>query len=144
MRTWGISRIPASAAAIRDGTAHRTKWFLVVVGGTTEEEPKMKHRLTAVLTALSLGAGLTAALAQTVVIEPQQETIIREYVTTQPVEPIDPGIDFDITVGSTVPDTVEVYTIESPDLETRYDYVVVEDRTVVVEPDTRRIIHIIE
>ncbi len=104
----------------------------------------MKHRLTAVLAAFTLGAGITAAAAQSYVIEPEQEVIIREYITTQPVERIDPGIDFDFTVGSIVPDTVEVYELQAPQIDTRYEYVIVEERTVLVEPETRRIIHIIE
>lgn len=104
----------------------------------------MNLSLTSAAAALIIGAGITAATAQTVVIQPEQETIIREYVTTQPVEPVDPGVDFDITVGSIVPETVEVHSLEAPDLEAEYDYVVIEDRTVVVEPETRRIIHIIE
>ena len=99
----------------------------------------------AVLTALTVAFGTTAAIAQTVVIQPEQETIIREYITTTPPPaPIDPGIDFDITVGSIVPETVEVYDLGAPDLQEDYDYVVIDNRTVVVEPDTRRIIHIIE
>ncbi len=104
----------------------------------------MKLRLPAVLASAILGAGITAAAAQTVIIEPQQETVIREYVTTHQVQPVDPGVDFEITVGSVVPETVEVYQLEAPELETRYEYVVVDNRTVLVEPGTRRIVHIIE
>lgn len=104
----------------------------------------MKLRLTAVLAAFTLGAGISTVAAQSYLIEPEQEVIIREYITTQPVEPVDPGIDFDFTVGSIVPDTVEVYELQAPRIDTRYEYVVVEERTVLVEPGTRRIIHIIE
>lgn len=104
----------------------------------------MTIRLPIALASLMLGAGISAATAQTVIIEPQQETIIREYITTRPVERVDPGIDFDITVGSVVPETVEVYELVAPDLEIEYEYVIVDDRTVLVEPGTRRIVHIIE
>ena len=104
----------------------------------------MNLRLSASLAGLIIASGIGYAAAQTLVIAPEQETIIREYVTTHEVEPIDPGIDFDITVGSIVPDTVEVHAIQAPELEAEYQYVVVENRTVVVEPETRKIVHIIE
>ena len=104
----------------------------------------MKHHLVA-FAALALGLGVSAASAQTVVIEPEQETIIREYITTAPPPaPLDPAIDFDVTVGSIVPETVEVYELQAPEIETPYEYVVIENRTVLVEPETRRIVHIIE
>ena len=58
------------------------------------------------LAALALGSLLTsAAMADTVVIAPEQETVIREYVTTHEVAPVE-VTDVDIAVGSTLPDTV--------------------------------------
>ena len=85
------------------------------------------------------------AAAQTVVIEPEQETVILDYLTTQSVEPVtEVPADVEIAVGSTLPDTIELHTLDVPDLETQYSYVVVDGRTVLDEPDTREIVHIIE
>ena len=86
------------------------------------------------------GTGLAAA--QDVVIAPEQETVIREYVTTHKVQSITAPTDVQITVGSTLPDTVELHAIDVPDV--KYRYVVVDGQTVVVEPETRKIIHIMK
>jgi hypothetical protein len=88
-------------------------------------------------------ASLGAAIAQTVVIQPEQETIIREYVVREEVEPVT-DVDFELTVGSIVPDTVEVRRLEVPEIEGEYEYVVIDDRTVLVEPGTRKIVHVID
>jgi hypothetical protein len=97
----------------------------------------MKLRIAA--TGLFLAAGVSVATAQTVIIEPQQEVVIREYVQKRPLASIDlPGVE--LNIGSTVPDEVELHAVEVPDMS--YEYVVVDNRTVLVEPGTRRIVQI--
>ena len=99
----------------------------------------MKMRLSTVAAGFLLLAGVGAASAQDVIIEPEQETVIREYVEKQPLASVKiPGVE--LNIGSTLPDTVELH--EVPDVE--YRYVVVDDRTVVVDPGTRKIVKIIE
>lgn len=94
------------------------------------------------LAALALGSLLTsAAMADTVVIAPEQETVIREYVTTHQVAPVE-VTDVDIAVGSTLPDTVELHAIDVPDVS--YRYVVVGGQTVLVDPDSRKIVHVLK
>ncbi|TIL57743.1 MAG: DUF1236 domain-containing protein [Mesorhizobium sp.] len=84
-------------------------------------------------------AGIGAAAADTVVIAPEQETVIREYVKKQPLASVKlPGVE--LNVGTALPDTVELY--EVPDV--KYRYTVIDNRTVVVDPDTRTVIKIIE
>jgi Protein of unknown function (DUF1236) len=102
----------------------------------------MKIRVTAVTAGLFLLAGAGIATAQDVVIVPEQETIIREYVVEHPVDPVElpPGVE--IAVGTPLPETVELYPIEAPDVE--YRYVIVDGRTVLVEPETREIIRILD
>ena len=101
----------------------------------------MRTYAAALLTGALLVAGATAVSAQTVVIAPEQETVIREYVKSKPLASIDlPGIE--LNIGSTVPETVELHTIEAPDVA--YSYTVVGDRTYVVEPGTRKVIHVID
>jgi hypothetical protein len=49
----------------------------------------------------------------------------------------DPGVG--LNIGSTLPDTVELHEVPN----VKYRYVVVDNRTVVVDPDTHKIIKII-
>ncbi|WP_163272697.1 DUF1236 domain-containing protein [Chelativorans alearense] len=104
----------------------------------------MKTLTTIALSGLLFAAGAGAASAQSVVISPEQETVIREYVTTQEVQPVAPPPDVTIEVGATLPETVELYPLEVPEAEVEYRYVVVDNRTILVEPQTREIVHIIE
>lgn len=85
-----------------------------------------------------------AAAQTTVVVTPEQETVIREYIVTQEPAPIEAPADVTIEVGSTLPDTIELQAIDAPDLELEYRYVVVDGRTVLVEPQTREIVYIVE
>ncbi|RWH74047.1 MAG: DUF1236 domain-containing protein [Mesorhizobium sp.] len=100
----------------------------------------MGMRLSTAAAGFLLLAGIGAAAAQdVVVIEPEQETVIREYVKKQPLASVKiPGVE--LNIGSTLPDTVELHEVP----ETKYSYVVVDNRTVVVDPGTRKIIKIIE
>ncbi|GLS34468.1 hypothetical protein GCM10010869_00560 [Mesorhizobium tianshanense] len=99
----------------------------------------MRMRLSIAAAGVLLLAGVGAAAAQDVIIAPEQETVIREYVEKQPLASVNiPGVE--LNIGSTLPDTVELH--EVPDVE--YRYVVVDDRTVIVDPGTRRIVKIIQ
>ena len=98
-------------------------------------------KLHVAATGFILLAGVSLASAQAVIIEPEQEVVIREYVQKQPLASIDlPGVE--LNIGSTVPDTVELHTIEAPDVA--YSYTVVGGRTYVVEPGTRKIVQVID
>jgi hypothetical protein len=102
----------------------------------------MTNRLSLALAGLVLSSGLGAVSAQDVIIAPEQETVIREYVTKQKAEPIQAPADVRIEVGSTLPDTVELHAIDVPDV--KYRYVVVGKQTVLVEPETRKIVRVLE
>ncbi|MDW6023870.1 DUF1236 domain-containing protein [Mesorhizobium sp. BAC0120] len=103
----------------------------------------MKTRLLPTITGFLLLAGTGVAAAEDIVITPEQDTVIREYVVKEHVEPVAPPPDFDVTVGATVPEAVEIRPLNVPQVETRYDYVILDNRTVLVDPGTRRIVHII-
>jgi hypothetical protein len=75
----------------------------------------------------------------TVVIPPEQETVVREYVHRNPIASIN-LLGLELKVGSPLPDTVELH--EVPDV--KYRYVVVNDHTVLVDPDTREIVEVIQ
>jgi hypothetical protein len=48
-----------------------------------------------------------------------------------------------VEVGTVVPDTVEIHQLAVPDLQVQYDYMVVNGQTVLVDPQTRKIVQII-
>jgi hypothetical protein len=81
------------------------------------------------------------ASADTVVIAPEQETVIRQYVASHSVASVDlPGVE--VSVGTALPETVELHAMEVPDVS--YRYVVIGDRTLLVEPETRKVVHILD
>lgn len=104
----------------------------------------MRIQLSTIAAGLLVISGTGLALAQDVIIAPEQETVIREYVVREKVAPVELPPDVQITVGTRVPDTVELHAVEAPDMETRYSYVVVGGQTVLVDPGTRKIVHILK
>ena len=87
-------------------------------------------------TALSFALAAPVALAQDTVVIPDTVTT---YVTEQPVD--DAMVDVDVSVGTTLPDTVVVKEIPDND---DYAYAVVNKKRVIVEPSTKKVIRIIE
>ncbi|MBP2236758.1 uncharacterized protein YraI [Sinorhizobium kostiense] len=61
---------------------------------------------------------------------------VRTFITENPVDPV--FLEGEVVLGATVPRSVAVRTI--PDYE--YEYVVVNNQPVLVEPSTRRIVYI--
>ncbi len=101
----------------------------------------MKTHISGAAATLLLLAGVSVAAAETVIIQPEQRTVIREYVQKKPLASIDlPGVE--LNIGTPIPDTVELHTIEAPDVP--YQYTVISGRTYVVDPQTREVIDIIE
>ncbi|PDQ19546.1 hypothetical protein CN311_19005 [Mesorhizobium sanjuanii] len=98
----------------------------------------MRIPLSTSLAGILLLAGVGAVAAQDVIIAPEQETVVREYVKKKPLASVKiPGVE--LNIGSALPDTVELH--EVPDVQ--YRYVVVDDRTVLVDPGTRKIVKIL-
>ncbi|OWK21337.1 hypothetical protein AJ88_16445 [Mesorhizobium amorphae CCBAU 01583] len=97
----------------------------------------MRMHLTAAAAGFLLVAGIGAAAADTVVIQPEQETVIREYVKKQPLASVKlPGVE--LNIGTALPDTVELHEVPN----VKYRYTVIDNRTVVVDPDTRTVIKV--
>jgi hypothetical protein len=95
---------------------------------------------TVTMAALAITMSVGSAWAQDVIIAPERETVIREYIKKKPLASITlPGVE--LNLGSTLPETVEVHSFEGvPDVT--YQYVVVDGRTVLVDPGTRKIIRV--
>lgn len=103
----------------------------------------MKTAIIAATAALMMG-GVGVASAQTVVITQEQRPVIQKYVVEQQVAPVQLPSDFELSVGATLPEAVEVHRLEIPDMDNRYDYVVYDGRTVLVDPQTRHVVQIID
>ena len=105
----------------------------------------MRHHLIATAVVLALSPSL--GFAQTVVVE---ETVgaapvvevpaeVRTYVVEERVPSV--RVEEEIVVGQTLPPAIELRAI--PDYD-QYRFAVVNERRVLIEPRTRKIIRIIE
>ena len=94
----------------------------------------MKTLATTLLATGMLAAGAGYALADTIVIAPEQQKVIHEFVVKQNTAPVVLPSDTTVEVGTVVPDSVEIHTLDVPDMQTRYDYMVVNGQTVLVDP----------
>ncbi|MBA3448069.1 MAG: DUF1236 domain-containing protein [Pseudaminobacter sp.] len=95
------------------------------------------------IAATILIAGTAFATAQTVVISPEQEIVVREYVTANPIVVERPS-NFELVVGAIVPDILKPGELAENTMENKYQYVVMDGRTVLIEPETRKVVHIID
>ena len=103
----------------------------------------MKTLVSSLLAAGLLTAGTAYALADTVVIAPEQQRVIHEYVVRQDPAPVVLPSDTAMEVGTVVPEAVEIRQLDVPDMQVQYDYMVVNGQTVLVDPQTRKIVQII-
>jgi hypothetical protein len=105
----------------------------------------MKKALMAGVTALVVSCG-GPAFAQTVgfTIEPEQRTTIREYVVRERVPAV--RVQERVRVGVRLPAEVELRPVPEAwgPRFSRYRYVYVDDRVVLVDPAEREVVHIIE
>ncbi len=79
----------------------------------------------------------------TVVVAPEQRTVIKKYVVERKVKPI--TIQERMAVGATLPADVELLAVPGdwgPELG-RYRYVYHDDNVYFVEPSSRRVIYMI-
>jgi len=103
-----------------------------------------------ILIGLSTGAacialiiGASVASADMVIITKDQAPEVQQYIVKQHVEPVTPSDDFDAQVGTVVPDTIIVHRLAVPSLPKEYDYMVVNGQTVIVDPETRKIVQVL-
>ena len=82
--------------------------------------------------------------AETIIIEPEQRTVIREYVVKERVAPV--TVKERISVGATLPADVELRTVPSTwgSKFSKYRYVYSDDRVYLVEPTNRTVVHVVE
>lgn len=106
---------------------------------TRYEVPAVTYETTASVPSTPVpgpGDVLLGPVGEVDAIDPP-DTVI-SYIEQHPVDPI--RVSNEVVVGATLPPDVVIR--EVPDYD--YDYVVVNDRPVLVDPGTRRIVHIYE
>jgi hypothetical protein len=84
------------------------------------------------------------AIAQTVVIAPEQRTTIKEYVVKEKIRPH--KLQSRVTVGATLPADVELAPVPEtwgPSFRS-YRYVYTGDDVVLVDPSSRRVVEVID
>ena len=109
--------------------------------------------------AAALAAGISVSAAQTVIIDqgsvaqpsvvftPEQSTVIHRRIIEVAPPPPPPGIA--IEVGASIPAEIELAPVpvelvaEIPSVES-YNYVVVQDEIVFVDPVTRRVVAVVQ
>jgi len=97
----------------------------------------MKTHLTTTAASLLILLGVGAAVAEDIIIQPEEDTVIQEYVKKQPLASLKlPGVE--LNVGTALPDTVELREVPI----VKYRYVVIDNRTVLVDPGTRKIVKV--
>ena len=102
----------------------------------------MRSSVICVATAIGIVAS-SQALAETVVIAPEERTILRDYVVKQKIKPR--RFKERVVVGGTLPGEVELAPVPEgwPTSVRRYHYVYGEDdRIIFVDPSSRRVIHV--
>jgi hypothetical protein len=104
----------------------------------------MKKVILGSVMAAALVAGSAAFAQVSVTIGQPEETRIKEYVVKEKVKPT--MIKEKVTVGATLPADVELAPVPSewgPSVS-KYRYVYTNNNVVLVEPSSRRVIHIID
>ena len=82
--------------------------------------------------------------ADTIVVEPQQRTLIKEYVVKEKVAPV--RVQERIAIGARLPADVELRAVPpawGPTFS-KYRYVYSDDRVYLVEPSNRTVIQVID
>ncbi|WP_164985937.1 DUF1236 domain-containing protein [Bosea sp. Tri-44] len=100
-----------------------------------------------ILASVALAAALgTAAIAQTTTttttVTTEQSGKIKTYIMKE--KPSSMKITDTVSVGTALPSTVELRALPSDVGVTQYRYSVVNEKTVLVDPTSRKIVQIIE
>ena len=68
---------------------------------------------------------------------------MREYVKTNPVVVQRPS-NFELVVGALIPDILKPGQLAENTMPTRYQYVEMDGRTVLIDPQSHKVVRIIE
>lgn len=98
--------------------------------------------LTSLFAAVLMSSAALAQTTTTTTITTEQSGKIKSYFMKE--KPKSVKIQESVTVGATLPAAVELHAFPADVGVTQYRYTMINDRAVLVEPSTRRIIQIIE
>ena len=107
----------------------------------------MKRISIAAAAAALLASGYAMAQDAALTIEPAHETIIKQYVVKEKVQPV--RVKEDVAVGAVVPEGVTLQPVpdtlvtEVPEVR-NYDYFDWNGKVVFVEPQTRKVVQIVD
>src|ERR1700731_4550700 len=87
-------------------------------------------------------AQMTQTTTTTTTSSPADQGQRREFVIHEHHPAVAPPADFDITTGAVLPQGVELYSFPA-ERHWNYEYTTFGDRTVLVDPATRKIVTII-
>jgi hypothetical protein len=88
--------------------------------------------------------GMTQTTTTTTTIEPADETQMREFIVKEHRTSIVPPAGFTVTTGAVLPDSVNLYSFPTDQRwGGHYEYTVIGDQPVVVDPGTRKVIEVI-
>lgn len=96
----------------------------------------------ALIVALIASSGALAQTATTTTITTEQQGMVRAYIMKE--KPSSVKVTETVSVGSALPSSVTLHTLPSNVGVTGYSYAVVNEKTMLVEPGSRKIIQIIE
>lgn len=107
----------------------------------------MKLYLSSAAAAVVLISGIGAAVADEVVVvqpqreivvQPEQNTVVREYIKKEPLASVN-LLGVELKLGSPVPDTVQLREVPN----VKYRVAVINDQTVLVDPETHQIVEVL-
>ncbi|UDL88106.1 DUF1236 domain-containing protein [Mesorhizobium sp. PAMC28654] len=99
----------------------------------------MKTYMITLAAGAILMSGLGVAMADTIIVKPDDQKVYREYVHKNPLASIKlPGVE--LNVGTRLDDKVELREVPNE----RYQYTVIEGRTVLVDPDTHQVVQVLD
>lgn len=108
----------------------------------------MKRMFLAMASAVALTAAAaaqtTTTTTTTTTVEPEVRTKVKQYVTTHRGKSVTAPAGVEIRAGATLPESIEIQSFPAEVGVTRYRYVSMGDRTVLVEPGSRKIIEVID
>lgn len=98
---------------------------------------------TATTTTTTAPAAGTTGAVSTTTVTTEQQSKIKAFVAKEKMKSVAAPAGFTVATGATLPATVEVKSFPA-DVGVKHSYTVIGDRTVLVEPGTRKIVQVIQ
>ena len=113
---------------------------LLIAGGVALTLAGSAFAQTATTTTTTAGP----ATVSSTTITTDQQAKVKAYVAKEKVKSVAVPSGFTVQSGATLPASVEIRTFPADVGVKQYSYAVVGDRTVLVEPGSRRIVQVIQ